>query len=75
MSVPSPDTSLDPALVAESRIYVTTRVLRTAAGDPALASQIRGMMWAEYCDAGAPLGVSEDGMYVWWTDALAAPVA
>lgn len=27
-------------------------------------------MWAEYCEAGAPLGVSEDGMYVWWDEAL-----
>ena len=61
---------LDPSTVEESRIFLTTHLLRLTGGDSALATQLRGMMWADYCDAGAPLGVNEDGMYVWWADAL-----
>ena len=71
----SSNSVLDPALIAESRLRLTTRILRLAGGDMALAAHIRGMLWADYCDAGAPLGVSEDGMYVWWDDELAEAVA
>ena len=66
---------LAPATVAESRLRLTTRILGLADGNPALATQIRGLLWADYCDAGAPLGASEDGMYVWWDDELAEAVA
>lgn len=69
------DPALDPAAVADSRLRLSTRILQLADGDPARATQIRGMLWAEYCDAGAPLGASEDAMYVWWDDELADAVA
>lgn len=75
MYVPAPESALDPEVVAASRLHVVTHVLRLAGGDPALATQIREMLWADYCDADAPFGVSEDGMYVWWADALDAAVA
>lgn len=69
------DPALDPAAVAESRLRVFTHILQLADGDTALATQIRGMLWAEYCAAGAPLGMSEDGMYLWWHDELAEAAA
>ena len=67
--------TLDPSTVEESRIFLTIHLLRLTGGDTALTTQIRGRMWAEYCYAGAPLGVSEDAMYVWWADALGVPMA
>lgn len=75
MRPPSYEAALDPAAVADSRLRLVTRILQLADGDPARATQIRGMLWAEYCDAGAPLGASEDAMYVWWDDELAEAVA
>lgn len=75
MRFSSPDSTLDPADVAASRLRLFTRILQLADGDVALATQIRAMMWADYCDAGAPLGTSEDGMYVWWDEATAEPAA
>ena len=75
MRTASLDPTLDPAAVADSRLRLFTRILQLADGDPARATQIRGVLWAEYCDAGAPLGASEDAMYVWWDDELADAVA
>ena len=75
MRFASLDSALDPAAVADSRLRLFTRILQLADGDPARATQIRGMLWAEYCDAGAPLGASEDAMYVWWDAELADTVA
>lgn len=66
---------LDPAVVSESRLRLTAHILHLTGGEASLATQIRAMLWADYCDAGAPLGVSEDAMYVWWNDALAEAVA
>lgn len=70
--MPSPSSlpRIDPAEAQASRLRLLARILRLADGDAAVAAQIRGMMWAEYCEAGAPLGVDEDGMYVWWDEAL-----
>lgn len=75
MQFSQPDPVLDPDLVAASRIRLTTRVLRLADGEPSLVTQIRGLLWADYCDAGAPLGVSEEGMFVWWDERMAEDVA
>ncbi len=55
---------------ASSRVHLTTRMLRLTGGDPARTAQMRAMMWSEYCDAGAPLGRSEDGMFAWWDQEL-----
>lgn len=62
--------AVDPAEAEASRLRLLPRILRLAGGDADVATRIRGLMWAEYCEAGAPLGVSEDGMYVWWDEAL-----
>lgn len=75
MHFTSPEPTLDPSAVAGSRLRVFTRILQLTDGDAALATQIRAMLWAEYCEAGAPLGMTEDGMYVWWDDELAGAVA
>ncbi len=59
-----------PESVDASRLSLAPRILRLADGDLAFAAQIREMMWGEYCDAGAPLGRSEEGMMVWWVEEL-----
>ena len=63
----------DSHAVEVSRLDLTPRILRMADGDPAVAAQIRDMMWGEYCSSGAPLGHSEEGMMVWWSELLEAP--
>ena len=59
-----------PEAVLASRLAVTSRILRLADGDAAFAAQIRGMLWAEYGAVGAPLGLTEDGMMVWWGERM-----
>ncbi len=54
------------AATESSRLHTTSRLLRLADGDSAFTAQIRTMMWSEYCDVGAPLGRSEEGMLAWW---------
>ena len=71
MSAPATPPTLDADLVAACRLRLTLRILRIADGESALASQIRGWLWADYCAAGAPLGVSEDGMTIWWDERMA----
>lgn len=70
MSYPAYPAALSPDVVAESRRAIAPRILRLADGDLAFATQIRTMMWGEYCAAGAPFGHSEDGMMVWWGERL-----
>jgi hypothetical protein len=65
--------TLDSETIEASRLDLTPRILRIADGDPAFAAHIRSMMWGEYCDSGAPLGRSEEGMMVWWNEQLDAP--
>lgn len=72
MSLPAYLPALDSDTVAASRLDLTPRILRLADGDPAFAAHIRGMMWDEYRRAGAPLGHSEEGMTVWWSEHLDA---
>lgn len=74
MSYSASFSALDADDVANSRLHLVPRILRLADGDPAFAAQIRHMMWTEYCDSGAPHGRSEDGMMVWWSEQLGAPV-
>lgn len=75
MRLTSSEPALDPAAVAESRLRLFTRILQLADGDPAQATRIRRLLWVEYCEAGAPCGMTEDGMYVWWDGELAEAVA
>ncbi len=63
-SLPTP--TVAPAVAESSRVRMTSRILHLTDGEPAYTAQIRSMMWSEYCDAGAPLGRSEEGMLVWW---------
>lgn len=56
--------------IEASRLDLAPRILRLADGDSAFAAQIRAMMWGEYCSAGTPLGHSEEGMMVWWSEKL-----
>lgn len=55
-----------PSTVESSRVRMTSRILRLTDGEPAYTAQIHSMLWSEYCEAGAPLGRSEEGMLVWW---------
>ncbi|MDX1530911.1 MAG: hypothetical protein R3362_05235 [Rhodothermales bacterium] len=52
---------------SDARLRFTSDLLRAADGEPALADAFRMMLWADYCDAGAPHGVSEEGMHAWWS--------
>jgi hypothetical protein len=70
MSYPASFPALDADAVETSRLDLVPRILRLADGDPAFAAQIRHMMWSEYCGSGAPLGRSEDGMMIWWSERL-----
>ncbi|MEM1042695.1 MAG: hypothetical protein AAGI91_08710 [Bacteroidota bacterium] len=58
--------AFEPSAAESSRVRMTSRILRLTDGEPAYTAQIRTMLWTEYCDAGAPLGRSEEGMLVWW---------
>ena len=71
MSQPALSSLPSPASARTSRHRILPSVLRAAGGDPALAAQIRSMMWGEYRNAGAPRGHSEAGMMVWWDEQLA----
>lgn len=66
VSFPAPDSQT----VEASRLELAPRILRLADGDPTFAAQIREMMWGEYCHAGTPMGHSEEGMMVWWSERL-----
>lgn len=70
MAHPTSAPTFSPETIATSRLDLTLRILQLADGDKAFAAQIREMMWGEYCDAGAPLGHSEDGMMVWWHEEM-----
>jgi len=65
--------ALDSDTVEASRLDLVPRILCLADGDPVSAARIRGMMWDEYCDSGAPHGRSEEGMMVWWSEQLDTP--
>ncbi len=46
---------------------INLRLLQVAGGDTAFAEKLRELMWQMYSEAGLPMGVSEEGMYAWWT--------
>ncbi len=66
MSQSTAISSFGPATAESSRVRMISRILRLTDGEPAYTAQIRTMLWSEYCDAGAPLGRTEEGMLVWW---------
>ena len=49
---------------------VRLHLLRAADGDPHFAATLRGMLWQDYCDAGQPLGPSEDALFRWVAQTL-----
>lgn len=60
--------ALDPAHVAAARVRFATALLRLSDGDPMFTDTLRGWLWADYCAAGAPFGLTEDGLCVWCDD-------
>jgi len=70
MTYPANPSALSPEAADASRLHLASHILRLADGDPAFAARIREMMWGEYRAAGAPLGLSEEGMFVWWGEEL-----